>query len=536
MATTAAETAAPRPQRIGELLAAMEDGVEERHEAIRLGFLATVAGESIFFLGPPGVAKSLVARRIKYGFQGARSFEYLMGRFSTPEEIFGPISIQRLKNDDTYERITRNYLPDADIVFLDEIWKAGPPIQNALLTALNERTFRNGSREVHIPMKGLLAAANELPEDDATVQAFWDRFLLRLELKPVQDDEAFRRMLLDVEDAYRDPVPEPTKVREEEFAEWQRALSSVRTPEPILSALSHLRHRLAAVNREREESGSSPIYISDRRWKKAMRVLRASAFLNGRDYIDLLDLLLLQHCLWNTRAHRSEIRRLLEEALAHARPNEAIHPRRVAAALGSLRREMHAALVEHGEERRQEAVPYRREYVRIQEYSDAELALLWHGDLEALQDRQADSDTGWEPIEIFLYDADGELEETIRTEARLEGWRLAFSDQADDSAAQTSYPVETRERVDTVAVVRSPSDEERREWLHRLQKMDADARSAIQTAETARQQAHDEAATHLFVHRSYAESAYASLDSAAGQLRRLREAIAKTQSEIDIEP
>lgn len=108
----------------------------------------------IFSNPPPGTAKSMVAGRLKIVFKGGgKSFDYQMSRISTPDEIFGPISISRLKNDNRYERLTTGYLPEADVVFLDEIWKAGPSIQNTLLTVINEHIFHNGGQIMRTPMK-----------------------------------------------------------------------------------------------------------------------------------------------------------------------------------------------------------------------------------------------------------------------------------------------------------------------------------------------------------------------------------------------
>ena len=89
--------AMPVKNRIEQLIKAMSEGICEKDYIFALGLLTAVAEESLFLLGPPGTGKSLVARRLKQVFKDSRSFEYLMSRFSTPDEIFGPVSIKKLK-------------------------------------------------------------------------------------------------------------------------------------------------------------------------------------------------------------------------------------------------------------------------------------------------------------------------------------------------------------------------------------------------------------------------------------------------------
>ena len=320
-------------ERFKQLLGEMNRGIYEKETEISLSLLAALAGESIILLGPPGVAKSMVARQLKTAFREAQSFEYLMSRFSTPDEIFGPVSIQKLKTSDTYERAVKGYLPTADVVFLDEIWKAGPAIQNTLLTVINEKIFRNGNREMHLPLKLLVAASNELPAKGEGLEALWDRFVIRIESRPIKLEKNFRAMLLEVkseEQRASEVKSEERGVKEqssaaegkansnaitaEEYAGWTERIDKIGVKIEVLDAISAIRKSLRAVNVD-EAAERRNIYVSDRRWKNIVRLLRTSAFMQNREEVDICDLLPIYHCLWQEPEERDAIRNIVIRAL-----------------------------------------------------------------------------------------------------------------------------------------------------------------------------------------------------------------------------
>lgn len=287
----------------------MNRGIYEKETEISLSLLAALAGESIILLGPPGVAKSMVARRLKMAFRKAASFEYLMSRFSTPDEIFGPVSISRLKNSDAYVRSTEGYLPTADVVFLDEIWKAGPAIQNTLLTVINEKLFRNGNAEMRLPLKLLVAASNELPAQGEGLEAMWDRFIIRLECKSIQKDSNFDRMLLE-SDKEEIRIDEKLQISDEEYEEWSKEIDKVRIPQSVLDAIHQIRRSIRAVaisgTNERRD-----VYVSDRRWKNITRLLRTTVFMHDRKEAVPTDLLPIYNCLWQEPEERDDIRNII---------------------------------------------------------------------------------------------------------------------------------------------------------------------------------------------------------------------------------
>ena len=284
-------------KRITTLIKEMSEGVYEKEHILSLALLCSIAGESIFLLGPPGTAKSLVARRLKEVFREKQSFEYLMSRFSTPDEIFGPVSISKLKNEDVYERRVEGYLPTATVVFLDEIWKAGPAIQNALLTAINEKIYQNGAKTIHLPMKGLIAASNELPKEDEGLEALWDRFLVRVVSNCISNEKTFYKMLRQKQSVMVN-IPTELCITNEEYEYWQEQIEEVRLPDEILKVITHIREGLKEVLKK-ENVAPLDYYISDRRWKKIVHLLQTSAYLNDRNQVDYSDLYLLAHTLWN---------------------------------------------------------------------------------------------------------------------------------------------------------------------------------------------------------------------------------------------
>jgi MoxR-like ATPase len=300
-------------QKIQELLKQLNKGVYEKEEVMALTLLSAIAGESIFFLGPPGVAKSLIARRLKYAFEDGKAFEYLMSRFSTPDEIFGPVKISKLK-EDIYERDVNGYLPSATVVFLDEIWKAGPSIQNSLLTVLNEKIYRNGAQEIKdLPMKALISASNELPAKDENLEALWDRFLVRLVVGGIQQQENFEDMISEKLDFDENTITDDLKITDEEYQGWAKEIDGIE-PESVFNVISVIREKLQLHN-DKKENEDNQIYISDRRWRKIVRILRTSAFLNERKAVDLMDCFLIKECIWNKREQEETVRQFVTDTI-----------------------------------------------------------------------------------------------------------------------------------------------------------------------------------------------------------------------------
>ncbi len=259
-----------------------------KDEIIRLLLIAIVAGEHCVLLGPPGTAKSALIRSLAELMQ-ARYFEYLLTRFTEPNEIFGPVDIAAFR-EGHYRRNTAGMLPEAEVVFLDEVFKSNSAILNALLTLLNERKYTSGGQILKCPLISVFAASNEVPADE-TLNAIFDRFLLRVRsdnLEAYHFSELLQRGIAHEVKQMSGAVAQPV-LSARELADMGRSFGQRMTfSDAFLGAYKGLVFQVRAEG----------ISLSDRRVVKMLKLFAASAFLDGRPGADASDFFVLKH-IWN---------------------------------------------------------------------------------------------------------------------------------------------------------------------------------------------------------------------------------------------
>ncbi|KUM03574.1 AAA family ATPase [Chromobacterium subtsugae] len=278
-------------------------GLVGRDQLAELIMLAAVAQEHLLVVGPPGTAKSAVVRRVAQGM-GGRYFEYLLGRFTEPSELFGPVDLRKLR-EGTVETDTAGMLPEADVVFLDEIFLGSTAILNTLLGVLNERRFRRGHTQMRCPLRVCVGAANALPDDPA-LAAFGDRFLLYNFVEPVADHQL--EDLLAGGWQAEDAAPE-SAMRLADLDTLCAAVKDVR--------MDAVRPLLADAIRQLRGAGIS---LSDRRIVKSQRLIAAAAALAGRDEAGEADLWPLLYVLPTQEAQQTARETLRERLAASANP------------------------------------------------------------------------------------------------------------------------------------------------------------------------------------------------------------------------
>ena len=297
--------------RIEKIISLLSEGLYEREEIVALTFLSAVAGKPVFLYGPPGTAKSFIAKRVSSTFKESKYFGYLMQRFSTPEDIFGPISLEELKND-RYIRKIEGYLPDCDFAFLDEIWKSTPAILNTLLTIINERVFKNGYKEIKVPLKALISASNETPPEGQGLEALYDRFIMRLMVRPMKNKDNFEKILQNTEINSYVEIDEEIKISSDEWVKIREEVNNIKLSKIVIDIIHRIKLSIEKFN---EDNRDIAIYVSDRRWQHISYLLKTAAYLNDKDEADIYEAFLIENCLWSLEEHIEAVGSIVENAV-----------------------------------------------------------------------------------------------------------------------------------------------------------------------------------------------------------------------------
>lgn len=266
---------------IQDLQAALKAKFLERSDLIDGLLVALIARETAFLLGKPGTAKSAVCEAICASIGGIY-FQWLLSKFSTPDELFGAPSFQAFK-EGRHERVTAGKLPEATVCFIDEIFKGSSAILNTFLPILNERKFFDAGVAKPVPLEVCYAASNEVPQSEE-LAALYDRLTLKYEVKPLSNGAAAELL---GGNCLETPIP---SLSAKELEKVRAAAAKVDVPKKIVNIL-------VSIRKELNDNG---IYVSDRKWLQIIKVLRAYAALNGVGTVSEDELEIIVHCCWHT--------------------------------------------------------------------------------------------------------------------------------------------------------------------------------------------------------------------------------------------
>ncbi|MFE9818772.1 AAA family ATPase [Streptomyces sp. NBC_00236] len=270
----------------------------ERDEVVRTLTVAMLAGQHALVLGPPGTAKSELARELTGRIKHANYWEILLSKFTAPTRMFGPIDVGALSRGE-YRQIFDGRATTAHIAFIDEIFKCSTAALNETLGLLNERIYHpeNGGEPIRCPLISAITASNELPTGDESA-AIYDRLLVRLEVGYLADPSNFAGLVRSAVTAPAVRTRTTVELADLQYAVTE-AVPAVGVPDGVVDAVCTLR---AALRRKE-------LIASDRRWRQSVRLLQASAFLDGRDQVAESDLSILTHVLWDSPAERPTVER-----------------------------------------------------------------------------------------------------------------------------------------------------------------------------------------------------------------------------------
>lgn len=269
--------------------------IYERSDEVLGLQLALLTRENVVLVGPPGTAKSLLIRLVRHTVEGTRYWEHQFTKFTTPEEVFGPVSVKALK-EDTFRRKTTDTLVEAEFGFADEVFNANSSILNALNGIINERLFKNDGQLITVPLEFFMGATNTIPTDEV-LAAFYDRFLLRFQVRYIAEQTHFIGMLKGPRafDEFAKRVI--VRMTMDDVHKAQEDVRGVTVPDPVLEGISQIRQQLSVQG----------IIPSDRRWNQSVKLVQAKAWLLGRTEASLDDLGVLVHTCWTDPANKSVI-------------------------------------------------------------------------------------------------------------------------------------------------------------------------------------------------------------------------------------
>lgn len=292
----------PIAQKVHELRRDLSAHYAERNIEINLGTLAVLTGQHYLQIGPPGTAKSMLARDLAAAIDG-RYFWALMNKHMTPDQLFGPPDLKAIKEEGRLYHVSDGMLQEAHIAFLDEIFKCSAATLNDTLTLLNERSFKEGEKILNVPLVSVFAASNELPTESEELGAFWDRFLIRRFVSNIKDPSNFVKMMT------AKPYTQRPMLTISDLETARELINGINTPMSFLESFVNLKNLLSYQG----------IEVSDRRWKQGLELTKAIAWLDGRDTVDSPDLSILQHVVWNSP---QDVKTALRVILSLANPME----------------------------------------------------------------------------------------------------------------------------------------------------------------------------------------------------------------------
>ena len=278
----------------------LKDIFVERDRVIDNSIKALITGQTVLFIGPPGTAKSALTNALCNRIEEGRYFSWLLNRTSDPSEILGPYSIKAMEKD-KFLRVTTNKLPQAEIAFLDEIFKCNEPTLNVLLPIINEKLFYNDGNPVDVPLITLFAASNEFPEEDS-LMALYDRMMFRMHIDYIKDTSNKLKMFKGFLNG-NESKDEVTVITLDELSLLRKALDDITIDDVVLKEYISLMNVLF----------QNGITVSDRRQNECLKVLRVNALLEGREKVELCDFLALRDVLWSNLEEIERVEEILKE-------------------------------------------------------------------------------------------------------------------------------------------------------------------------------------------------------------------------------